>query len=72
MAGSSGPVWSTPSILWLSRDDDGSRHDGFAEYVCTELRDQGKPEGARVIIKVWSHQDMLRDQLTETGAHTCK
>lgn len=65
-------LWNGPISFWVSRDNDGTRHDGFADYLCLELRSNGMPDGDFAVIKIWSHQDMLRGDLKEIGRSDCK
>lgn len=65
-------LWSQRRSFWVSRDDDGTRHDGFAEYLCLELKGLGKPIDESVIITIWSHQDMIRGDFKELGKMRCK
>lgn len=58
--------------FWASRRADGTRHDGFAQYLCLELA-AAKPPGGRAftVIHVWDAAAMARGQLAEIGRHEC-
>jgi len=46
--------WRMPSrnILFIAMRPDGTRKDGFAEYVCMLLADTGAPKGKLKIVEV--------------------
>lgn len=58
--------------LWVSMRDDGSRRDGFAEYVCLTLHGAGMPKGQVVMIHIWDAAAMAREEMNEIGSNTCE
>lgn len=44
---------NSTSSFWVSMRDDGSRRDGFAEYLCLVLKETGMPVGKFVTIRIW-------------------
>lgn len=65
-------MWSRPSILWVSMRDDGSRRDGYADYLCMVLRDHGKPDKDRIRIRIWDAYAMAREELKDIGSSWCE
>lgn len=58
--------------LWASMRDDGTRRDGFANYLCLILAEAGKPSGDLVIVHVWDAAKMAREEMVEIGRAECK
>jgi cytochrome c biogenesis protein ResB len=44
-------VWASEKIFMVGRVNDGTRHDGFAMYVCETLNDYGF-RGKEVMVNV--------------------
>jgi len=60
------------SSFWVSMRDDGSRRDGFAEYICLVLKDNGMPSAEFIVIRVWDSNRLANDQLHEIGRNECQ
>lgn len=60
--------------FWVSVRDDGSRRDGYAEYLCMVLKSNGMPSGIMngVTIHVWDQAEMRRGKLKELGRNICE
>ncbi len=58
--------------LWVSMRDDGSRRDGFAEYVCLKLHESGLPKRHAVMIHVYDAAAMARGHMNEIGSNICE
>lgn len=58
--------------FWVSMRDDGSRRDGFAEYLCLALHEQGMPKGDFVVIRIWDAGAMARNEMHEIGRFDCQ
>ncbi|KAB2781200.1 hypothetical protein [Brucella anthropi] len=58
--------------FWVSLRDDGSRQDGFAEYLCLALHEQGMPKGDFVVIRIWDAGAMARNEMEEIGRFDCQ
>jgi len=63
--------WSMAGILWVSMKDDGSRRDGYAEYLCMVLNNAGKPKGRIIVISIFDHAAMQRGDLRKIGRAGC-
>lgn len=61
-----------PHSFWVSMRDDGTRRDGFAEYLCLVLHQHGMPKEDLVVIRVWDAAEMARGQMKELGRFDCK
>ena len=61
---------SQPLSFWVTMRDDGSRRDGFAEYVCLEISDY-KPSGQSVVVTIWDGIAMSRGDFLEIGKAVC-
>lgn len=61
-----------PNSFWASMRDDGSRRDGFAEYLCLILHQHGMPKGDLVVIRIWDADVMARGEMRELGRFDCK
>lgn len=59
------------SSFWASMRDDGSRRDGFAEYLCLTLFDAGMPKGEFLVIRIWDAGAMARGDMEEIGRFEC-
>ena len=57
--------------LWVSMKDDGSRRDGYAEYVCLALYEAGMQNGDFVVIKILDAAALTRDKMVELGRFEC-
>jgi hypothetical protein len=51
--------------------DDGSRRDGFAEYLCLVLHEHGMPKGDLVVIHIWDAAALARNEMREIGKFDC-
>lgn len=58
--------------FWASVRDDGSRRDGFAEYLCLALHEHGMPKGDFVVIRIWDAGAMARNEMKEIGRFDCQ
>lgn len=58
--------------LWVSMRDDGTRRDGFANYLCLILAETGKPSGDLVIVHIWDAANMARENMVEIGRTECR
>lgn len=58
--------------FWVSMRDDGSKRDGFAQYVCLELMSNGMQSGDFIVIKIWDAAKMVQGELSQIGRHNCK
>jgi hypothetical protein len=52
--------------------DDGSRRDGFADYLCLVLKDAGMPKDKFVVIRIWDAFSLAREEFKEIGRSECK
>jgi hypothetical protein len=64
-------MFSGASSFWTSALDDGSRRDGFADYLCLVMHDAGMPSGDFYVIRVWDAAAMARDEMKEIGRAEC-
>lgn len=65
-------LWNTPADLWVSMSDDGSRRDGFAEYLCLAVYEGTSiPDQTYFLIHIWAAQAMKAGNLTEIGRAPC-
>jgi hypothetical protein len=62
---------NSSSSFWVSVRDDGSRRDGFAEYVCLLLIEGGMPKGEFVVIRVWDAAKLAASDFRELGRFEC-
>lgn len=60
------------SSFWVSVRDDGSRRDGYADYLCLVLKDSGMPKGKFIVIKIWDAYSMAAGKFKEIGRSECK
>lgn len=60
------------SSFWASVRDDGTRRDGYAEYLCLSLIESGMPKGSFIVIRVWDARAMAKSQMREIGRFDCK
>lgn len=58
--------------LWVSMRDDGSRRDGFAEYLCMTLHEEGMNVGDFVIIKILDAAALAQQNTKEIGRFECE
>lgn len=58
--------------FWVSMVDDGSRRDGFAEYLCIVLYDAGMPVGGFTVIHIWDAGAMASGLMKEIGRYDCE
>ena len=56
---------------WLSLRDDGSRRDGYAEYICTVLKENDMPSKAFTVIHVWDAYSLAQEEFKEIGRAEC-
>ena len=63
---------NSSSSFWASVRDDGSRRDGYADYLCLVLKDSGMPKGKFVLIKIWDAYSMTDGKFKEIGRSECK
>lgn len=64
-------MFTQPISLWVSMRDDGSRRDGFANYLCMVLYDAGMQPGDFVVIKILDAAAMAREEMSEIGRYEC-
>jgi len=64
------PAGNGPS-LWVSMRDNGSRRDGFADYLCLQLRHFGMQVGDFIVIHVYDAAAMAREEFREIGRYEC-
>lgn len=64
--------WSQPVSFWVTMKDDGTRRDGFAEYLCMSLTDYGRPEGEFVAITIWEAFERSGAGLHQLGKANCE
>jgi hypothetical protein len=57
--------------LWASMRDNGSRRDGYAQTICMQLNEAGKPRSEMVIVRIWDAAAMARGELREIGRADC-
>ena len=62
---------NSSNSFWVSMFDDGSRRDGYAQYVCQILRDHGMPSNKLIVIRIWDATEMARENFKELGKHEC-
>lgn len=60
-----------PNSFWASMRDDGSRRDGFAEYLCLVMHQHGMPKGKLVVIRIWDAAAMAKSDMREIGKFNC-
>jgi hypothetical protein len=60
-----------PTSFWVSVRDDGKRRDGFAEYLCLEVR-RGRPATGLTVIRIFDAAAMARGKMRELGRHDCE
>lgn len=58
--------------FWASVRDDGTRRDGYAEYLCMSLFESGMPKGSFIVIRVWDARAMAQSRMREIGKYDCK
>lgn len=58
--------------FWASMRDDGTRRDGFAQYLCMSLFESGMPKGQVIVIHIWDARAMAQSQMREIGKFDCK
>lgn len=61
-----------PNSFWVSMRDDGSRRDGFAEYLCLVMHQNGMPDGKLTVIRIWDAGAMARGDMREIGRFDCR
>ncbi|MEO1985385.1 MAG: hypothetical protein ABGX47_01880 [Martelella sp.] len=64
-------MFSQPISLWALMYDDGSRRDGYAEYLCLVLFSSGMPKGESVIITIWDATAMVQGDMKRIGRFEC-
>lgn len=64
-------IWSDTFSFWVSMRPNGSRRDGFAEYVCVQLGVLGKPDNEAVSISIWDAHEMASGNLKKIGSKGC-
>ena len=65
-------IWpNSTGSFWASVRDNGTRRDGFAEYLCLLKSDAGAPKGVSYIISIWSAAEMARGKLSKIGEFHC-
>jgi hypothetical protein len=64
-------IWSAPGSLWVSVNDDGTRRDGYAEYIWLLTRDAGRPGNASFIVTIMDHKAMLQQSIRKLGTSPC-
>lgn len=57
--------------FWASMRDDGTRRDGFAEYLCLVLFDSGMPKGSFLVIHIWDAAETSAGVMREIGRSEC-
>lgn len=62
----------SPRSLWVSVEDDGTRRDGYAEYLCLVLYDAGMPIGGYTVIHVYDAAAMAAGESREIGRFDCE
>lgn len=60
-----------PASLWVSVRDDGSRRDGFAQYVCVEIMGAGMEPGDFYVVHIWDAAQLARGRMVELGRSEC-
>lgn len=60
-----------PHSFWASMLDDGTRRDGYAEYLCLTLNHSGMPADDSVVISIWDAAAMARGELRKIGEFYC-
>lgn len=60
------------SSFWASVRDDGTRRDGYAEYLCLSLIESGMPKGSFIVIRIWDARAMAQSKMREIGKYDCK
>jgi hypothetical protein len=58
--------------FWASMRDDGTRRDGFAQYLCMSLFESGMPKGDFIVVRIWDARAMAQSQMREIGKFDCK
>lgn len=58
--------------FWASVRDDGTRRDGYAEYLCMSLVESGMPKGSFIVIRIWDARAMAQSTMREIGKYDCK
>jgi hypothetical protein len=64
-------MWSQSISFWVAMADNGSRRDGYAEYICFILADAGMPDGTFVSISIWDAATMNSNKLKKLGQANC-
>lgn len=54
-------IWTSASVLYIAVDDDGTRRNGYAEYICQVLHEYGINDTWVKIVKFGSMDDPSRD-----------
>lgn len=62
----------SPRSLWVSVEDDGTRRDGYAEYLCLVLYDAEMPVGGYTVIHVYDAAAMTAGESREIGRFDCE
>ena len=65
-------MFTGPVSFWASMSDDGTRRDGFAEFLCVVAMQNGMPVGDFFVIKIWDFHAMLRKEMREIGRFNCE
>lgn len=65
-------LWSQDLSFWVSVVDDGTKRNGYAQYLCFVLNDAGRPKDEIIIITVWDRAAMAKNNLKELGKATCQ
>ncbi len=54
-------IITNANVLYISVVDDGTRRDGYADYMCQLVKDYNSNVNSVKIVKVWSTKDPNRD-----------
>jgi hypothetical protein len=62
----------SPHSLWVSVDDDGTRRDGYAQYLCLVLYDAWMPVGGYTVVHVYDAAAIAAGENREIGRFDCE
>lgn len=66
-------TWSQDISLWVGRKNDGTRHDGFAEYICLVMHNQaGKPRDQLVVVHILDYAQFMAGEHVRLGKKVCR
>lgn len=63
-------LWTSDNVFKVSVKDDGTNRDGYAQYVCLVLSDNGFT-GKGVLVRVVDHNKLLKGEWVNLGTAKC-